>query len=75
MQIERNIPIPTSGRGRPAHYDLSQMEVGDSFIAHLHQHKGPQSVSHMIHAAQKKTGYTFTRRTQPDGFIRIWRTS
>jgi len=72
VQIERNIPLPTP---RVRQYDLSQMEVGDSFIADRHPNAKASDLSVLISRAQKKTGYTFTRRTQPDGFIRIWRTS
>lgn len=75
MQVDRNIPLPTHHKGPAPQYDLSLLEVGDSFLAIHHQHKGSQALSPLIANAQRKTGFTFTRRKQPDGFIRIWRTA
>ncbi len=72
MQIDRNIPLPPP---RAPQYDLTALEIGDSILADQHPNAKCSDLSMLISRAHKKTGYTFTRRVQPDGFIRIWRTS
>ena len=75
MQIDRNIPIPTRHKGLTPQYDLSLLEVGDSILADQHPNAKTSALSVLILRTQKKTGFRFTRRKQPDGFIRIWRTA
>ena len=66
MQIEKNIPIPTS-------YPFKDMQVGDSFLVPDGVHRSTVSV-----AAKRfgdKHGMKFTVRLAPGRSLRCWRTA
>lgn len=72
MIIEKDIPIPPTGKGRKRKYDFSKMEVGDSF-----EYEGPKTT--VLNAAyqwaqkyQRKAKFTIRHK---DGKTRIWRTA
>lgn len=70
MEIEKNVRIPLSGRGRPKKYDFSDMDVGDSVLI-----RGEDTSGRAYLAANqygRRTGKKFTGRSM-DGGVRIWR--
>lgn len=69
IQIDKDLPIPTGGRGRPAKYPWADMEVGDSFLS---PDQAPNTMSNVRLKAEKRTGFKFTTRAEGDG-TRIWR--
>lgn len=66
-KIERDIPIPPSGRERTT-YPTRTMEVGESFLYQF-SYKGAVAI---VTKANKQDGKRFTLRRTADG-IRIWR--
>lgn len=73
-EIEKNIPCPQKGSGRPAGkiYPFSEMEVGDSFACPPNIKEN--SVAAAAHRENKKSGNKFVTR-KVDGIIRCWRIS
>lgn len=69
MKIDKNIPVPTDGRGRKGIYKeiINQMEVGDSVLCNTNEYVG------MNHAS-KRMGVKLTSRTEGDK-RRVWRTT
>lgn len=67
--IEKNIPVPTTGKGRPDKYPWKNMEVGDSFLV-------PDSTSAMFvgrkQYAQRAHNARYVTRREADG-LRVWR--
>lgn len=70
MKIEKGIPIPDGGRGRPKMYHFGEMEIGDSVFVEGQTSRGSAggSARKYGHSNNKK----FTCRTV-DGGVRIWR--
>lgn len=69
IQIDKNVPLPPSGAGRPPIYPLREMEVGDSFYSAAGKMKA-------IATAACKAGKKFGRRyavRAVDGGVRVWR--
>ncbi len=74
VQIEKNVPLPGSGAGRPSKYPFADMEVGDSFLVA----EGPSS-GHLGYNARNaaknfgvRHGMKFSVK-QTEGGVRIWR--
>lgn len=64
-KIEKDIPIPG-----PSKYPLSQLKVGDSFLAPKDEYAGLRSA---IQKAQREYNVHFVTRREDDS-IRVWRT-
>jgi hypothetical protein len=64
-KIEKDVPIPG-----PSKYPLSQMKVGDSFLAPKDEYAGLRSA---VQKAQREYNVRFVTR-QDDDKIRVWRT-
>lgn len=81
ITIDKDVPIPTGGKGRPSEYPFDQMEVGDSFAIPLtgeHNKSGQDlSASRLTSAARHRAvrlGFKFTVRTDKEaGVARAWR--
>lgn len=73
MQIEKNIPLPTSSSiGAPRKYPFFDMAVGESVF--FEGKKIPCKEYIAAKAAGSKIGADFVGRTV-DGGVRIWRVS
>ena len=75
-EINKNIPIPVSGIGRPRKYPFKEMNIGDSFI--IYEKYSRLNMSLMGNAARNWSkkgnyGYKFTLKKTEDNKIRIWR--
>ena len=78
--IEKDIPVPSTGAGRPTIYPLGDMLVGDSFFIPLPEGKALRDLQGSVsRAAKAHDGKRFTTRKvasedgKPTG-IRVWRT-
>jgi len=69
IEIEKGIPIPNDGRGRPSRYPWTTMDVGDSFFI---PGKTAHDFSGIASGAGFRTGRKFTTRTV-EGGVRVWR--
>lgn len=68
MKIDKDIPIPPKGNGgRPPKWPLSELEVGDSFLADT------PTIRKSIEWHQKRYGTKFCTRKTGEGW-RVWRT-
>ena len=74
MKIERGIPLPEDTAQRKGNHAtiLRRMLVGDSILV-LHP-STMNRVAVMCAYLKEKEGKRFTRRKQPDGAVRVWRT-
>lgn len=73
-KIEKNLPIPPSGTGRPK-YPLRDMEVGDSFfvpVPLINTLKFRNRLSSALTYFGKRHSVQFITRSVDDG-IRVWR--
>lgn len=73
IQIEKNVPVPDRRRFPPL--PLDEMEIGDSFVLEISDHKGKLALGQRLYRFQiknwpKKFGYT----TIDDERVRIFRT-
>lgn len=69
-EIEKNIPIPTGGPGRPAKYPLRSMEVGDSFFTPTNI---PESSRLSVLAAARNQRPKVFQTAKVEGGLRVWR--
>lgn len=67
MKIQKGIPAPVPGKGRPAKYPTAGMEVGDSILV------GSVNEASAVMQAARRRGWKFTRRKVAPGQYRIWR--
>lgn len=67
-KIEKGVPIPDGGRGRPTKYPLDKMDIGDSFVA-----IAPRHIFSIISFYGRHHGKKFTARKLNDREYRIWR--
>ena len=74
IKIEKNIPIPPSGRGRCRIYPYHKMEIGDSFYIPEKKRSAQQSISgsFALFIEKHKPDWKFTCRRWKDG-LRVWR--
>ncbi len=71
IKIDKNVPIPKSGKGTGFKYPLGEMKVGDSFFV---RDIKIETVSSSVSLYKKKSpGKNFTVRTI-EGGVRVWRT-
>lgn len=68
FKVEKDVPVPNSGRGRKASYELPDMEIGDSFFI---EGETSKYLARLFYQKKKKK-YKLTARTM-DGGVRIWR--
>ena len=75
--IERDIPVPaTVGRGRPASWPFSAMQVGESVLVPGQSCTTTDCPGYNAAKGIGRTrGMKFTGRAQGDGTVRIWRTA
>jgi len=72
IKIEKGVPLPASGAGRPSKYPWGDMEVGDSFFAEAK----PESMHTQAAFAGRKYGRRFTTRKRTENGVagvRVWR--
>ena len=69
IKIEKGVPIPDRGQGRPSIYPWNDMEVGDSFFA---KGKSAKKFSGVAAKAGIIRGWKFSIRTV-EGGCRVWR--
>lgn len=74
-KIEKDVPLPKKGSGRPRKYPFKDMEVGDSFFA-----KNDKGVTPILNRIQylasiygRRYKYRFATRKVNNG-VRCWRT-
>lgn len=71
--IEKDIPVPSTGAGRPPIYPLGDMAAGDSFFVPLPEGKVLRELQGSVsRAAKAHAGKKFTTR-KVEGGIRVWR--
>ena len=71
IKIEKGIPIPKKGTGRPTKYPLALMEVGDCFFVELSWLRRIQAAAY---GYSKLYGVKFTVRKTAD-MVGCWRVS
>lgn len=71
IKIEKGIPIPTQGRGRPSVFPFEAMEVGDSIFVPVKTDKEKARAIGRTAMYARKHGVKFKTRTV-EGGIRIW---
>lgn len=68
--IEKNIPMPPKGSGRPLRYPFDKLEIGDSFVIPT---KDYNSVNAAARQYGKRCGMRFTFRKIDDATARVFR--
>lgn len=74
ITIEKNVPMPKNGVGRPAKYPFDDLAVGDSFFVPVPAVR----FSGQLYSAGKRYGKTFASRSVVEKGVegtRVWRTS
>lgn len=65
IKIDKNVPIPPAGQGRPRKYPFDEMDVGDSFFS--------GSIASVESSAYSRNdGKKFVLRKVRGG-VRVWR--
>lgn len=70
FEIERGVPVPTSGRY--SKYPFAGMQVGDSFFVPEGTSKKMSSIHSLCNQYGKKHGGVYKAR-RVDGGMRVWR--
>ena len=80
IQIEKDVPLPPEGMGRPAKYPFRDMEIGDSFSVPLTgvrqdgQDIAATRLRSRASSAAKEIGRKFAVRTDNENnVVRCWR--
>lgn len=69
--VEKNIPMPPQGSGRPTKYPWRDMQPGDSFFV---PGETVQSFAGNLSSRLRNHGEQYRSRTEGDG-VRVWRVS
>jgi len=67
--IEKGVPLPATGTGRPSIYPWRKMDIGDSFFI---PGTTTKKFAGQAGRAAIRTGRRFSTRTV-DGGVRVWR--
>ena len=71
VAIEKGIPIPDPVKGMRVYDFLYQLQPGESALVPASTHS--ESVETSVHSIQTTRGWKFTRKTERDGRLRVWR--
>jgi hypothetical protein len=71
IKIDKGIPIPKQGRGRPSVFPFEDMEIGDSIFVPVKEAKDKSRAIGRAAMYARTHGVRFKTRTV-EGGIRIW---
>lgn len=72
--VEKGIPVPHAARGSSSKYPFATMEVGDSFLVDVPDHRTMAVACSMLYSAAKSAKVLITLRTDKNNrAIRVWR--